>query len=510
MSRSRRFLGGLALNYGYQGMLMMAGLLLTPFYLRRIGQHDYGLWLVGTQLLTYLSLTDFGVVALLPQETAYATGRAGSVGKATDLPDIIGQTARVVFYQLPVVIAVALAMWIAIPADWLGLRGPLAIVLAGFVLAFPLRILPALLQGLQDLTFTGGMQILTWLMSMGLTVWMVTRGWSLYALAIGWLVTQTIATPFYLYRLWKKFPGVLPRRLPPLSTSMSRRQLGKGFWISVAQVAELLMSNTDLLIIGKLLGPAAVVPYACTAKLINVLANQANILMHTATPGLCEMKTAESQPRIFQALVALNHGILTFTGLICCTVLLVNQWFVTWWVTAGQYGGFLLTGVILLSVLFGQWKAMTAYTVFCFGYQRRLSLTNLANGLVTAVSSVGFTILLGPVGAPVGSLAGTFLVSLPFNLWIIARDTGVSVAHLVGAMVGGWVWRLALIGAAVWSVAIRWSPKNVAEAAAAVVCVAAVYLLVMIPNVMRSPLGSYLRPYLSSVRRKETALARVS
>src|SRR5271169_6502072 len=76
-SRSRRFLGGLIMTYGYQAIVLFVGLWLTPFYLRRIGQHGYGLWLVGTQLLTYLSLTDFGVVELLPQEVAYSTGRAG-------------------------------------------------------------------------------------------------------------------------------------------------------------------------------------------------------------------------------------------------------------------------------------------------------------------------------------------------------------------------------------------------------------------------------------------------
>jgi hypothetical protein len=110
MSRSRRFFGGLILSYGYQGLLILTGLWLTPFFLRHIGQHDYGLWLVGTQLLTYLSLTDFGVVALLPLDTAYSTGRGGSVENASDLPVIVGRTVRLVLYQMPLVMAIAVGM----------------------------------------------------------------------------------------------------------------------------------------------------------------------------------------------------------------------------------------------------------------------------------------------------------------------------------------------------------------------------------------------------------------
>src|SRR5579863_7734414 len=100
MSRSRRFLGGLIPTYAYQAILMLTGLWLTPFFLGRLGQHDFGLWIVGTQILLYLTLSDFGVVALLPIEVAASTGRGGGADKAPDLSRIVGQTFRLVLYQL--------------------------------------------------------------------------------------------------------------------------------------------------------------------------------------------------------------------------------------------------------------------------------------------------------------------------------------------------------------------------------------------------------------------------
>jgi O-antigen/teichoic acid export membrane protein len=392
-----------------------------------------------------------------------------------------------------------------IPAEWAELRGPLTIVLVGFVVAFPLRILPALLQGLQDLSFAGSMQILNWTLSTAVTVVMVLRGWSLFALAVGWLLSQCVLAPVYLIRMIKRFPGVLPRTLPPLVWESTRPLLGRGFWISVAQVAQLLTNSTDLLIIGKVLGPLAVVPYACTGKLAGVLANQAQILMQTATPGLCELKTGGSREKLFEVLVALTRGILTFSGLVFCVVLVVNHWFVDWWVTGRQYGGFLLTCAILLNVLVRHWTTTTAYSVFCFGYQRRISLTNLSDGLVTAVCCIGLTLLLGPVGAPLGSVAGACLVSLPFNLWVMAKDTGVTVPHLVRTMLASWLWRFALVGSGCVWVGMHWSPKNLPEAVAAVLSVSAVYILVMLPNVLRPPLGDYIGPLLATFRVKYAA-----
>jgi O-antigen/teichoic acid export membrane protein len=500
VSRSKKFFGGMLLNYTYQALIMIVGLWLTPFFLRRIGQHDYGLWLVGTQLVTYLTLTDFGVVALLPLETAYATGRAGGATDVQELSQIAGRTFRIVLYQLPIVLVIAIAMWFSLPAEWERLRGPFGVILFGFVAAFPLRIFPALLQGLQDLTFAYGVQLANWVISTAATVAMVLAGWNLYALAAGWLISQTVLTPLFLLRLRRNFPGVVPSRLPAFSWGASRAYLAKGFWVSVAQIAQLLMSNTDVLIIGRFLGPAAVVPYVCTGKLATVLANQAMILMHTAAPGLCEIKTGESRDRLAQVLVALNHIVLTLTGLVFCVVLLVNRWFVTSWVTRQQYGGFILTAAILSSVLIRNWTAVTAYTVFCFGHQRRISLTNLGDGLVTAASCIVLTLLIGPGGAPVGSVLGAAIISLPFNLTIIAKDTDFSVAKLVRAMLGSWLWRFALlIGIDYW-IALRWSPKNIPQAAFAAVSVTVIYLSVMLPSVLRSSLGPYVRQLFVSFR----------
>src|ERR671938_1880164 len=101
MSRTNRFLSGIGFGYASQVLTTLVGLWLTPFLLTRIGQHDYGLWLVGTQLMFYLALMDLGIVALLPRETAFATGRAGGVVESAELPLLVGQTVRLVLWQMP-------------------------------------------------------------------------------------------------------------------------------------------------------------------------------------------------------------------------------------------------------------------------------------------------------------------------------------------------------------------------------------------------------------------------
>ena len=47
MTRTRRILHGLAVGYASQVLMTVVGLWLTTFLLARLGQVDYGLWLIA-------------------------------------------------------------------------------------------------------------------------------------------------------------------------------------------------------------------------------------------------------------------------------------------------------------------------------------------------------------------------------------------------------------------------------------------------------------------------------
>jgi O-antigen/teichoic acid export membrane protein len=499
MSRTKRFLGGVSLGYTNQLLVTIVGLWLTPFLLHRIGQHDYGLWLVGAQLLGYLALMDFGIVGLLPRATAYATGRAGSVLAAKDLPEIIGQTTWLVLCQTPLVALAACILWFTIPVAWGPLRTPIGVVMLVFVLAFPLRIFAAALQGLQDLAFLGKLNIASWISGTTITIALVFAGKGLYALAFGWVVFQLLTAGGCYLRLRRNFPGVLPRRLPSLSWLTARGQLKQGFWVSVAQLAQVFVNGTDMLIIGTLLGPLAVVPFACTGKLIGVLANQPQMLMQAAGPALSEMKMAESRQKLFQVCTALSQAMLLVSGAVVCVVLTVNRGFVNWWVGPGQYSGSLLSVLLLLTMLLRHWNTTAVYAIFCFGYERRISVTTLLDGVVTVGGAILFVRLFGAVGAPMGALLGVCVVSLPGNLSAQARENGVRPITLIKTL-WPWFFRFALLAAGAWAVARVFVPQAFPAIAITALLSCGIYCLVMLPLVFREPLGTYVRPRISAAR----------
>jgi O-antigen/teichoic acid export membrane protein len=509
MSRTNRFLSGIGFGYASQVLTMLVGLWLTPFLLRRIGQHDYGLWLVGTQLMFYLALLDFGVVALLPRETAFATGRAKRIEEARDLPVIIGQTVRLIFWQMPLVVLAALVAWFMMPADWEGLRHPIGIILLAFVLTFPLRIFSAVLQGLQDLSFLGRTSIISFLSSTGITVALIFAGWELYSLAVGWTALQLIMASASYYRLRARFPSVLPRSLPELRWTTARTRLGQGFWVSLSQIAQVLLNGTDILIIGKLFGPTAVVPFVITGKLISVMANQPQMLMATAGPALSQMRISESRERLSEVCIALSQAMLMLSGAVACVVLMVNQGFVERWVGGGQYGGFWLTALILLSMLLRHWNLTLGYALFCFGHERRLCLTALMDGLVSVSGVILFTWLYGLIGAPLGMILGACLISLPANLSALARENRMTLWEMTRPL-GPWFARFVVLVIITCVLARIWMPDTFLLIGLTAIGSAIVYASVMFPLALRAPLGLYVRPRLFPLKARVFRALRLS
>jgi O-antigen/teichoic acid export membrane protein len=375
------------------------------------------------------------------------------------------------------------------------LQQPIGVVLAAFVLTFPLRIFGALLQGLQDFSFLGKTNIVAFIISNAVTVALVLAGFGLYALAFGWATLQLINAGANWYRLRKNFPGVLPCSLPKLRSDVVRVQLKQGFWISSNQIAQVLLTGTDLLIIGKLFGPLAVVPYACTAKLISVMSNQPQLLIQSASPALSQMRAGESRARLSQVCIALAQAMLMISGAVVCVVLAINQGFVGRWVGAEQFGGLALTALILLSMLLRHWNVTLGYALFSFGYEKRLCATALADGVITVSAIAAFVSLFGIVGAPLGSILGVSCISLPLNLRALAREANVSFMQLTRPLVP-WFGRFVVLAICAAVIARVWTPATLPLIGLTAAAVAFVYALAMFPVALREPLGSYVRPRL--------------
>jgi O-antigen/teichoic acid export membrane protein len=491
MSRTKSFVSGVFFAYLYQGSAMLLGLWLTPLYLRLLGAHDYGVWLVGLQVLTFLLVCDLGVVGVLPRDVAHANGRELAEAESEELQILIGRTTKVVLAQTVLIALVALLLFLFRPGAASGLRGPVSLVLFTFVATYPARIFPAVLQGLQDLKFLGQLRMWLWGLSAVLTIVLLLTGGGFYALAAGWCLQEVGANLVTAFRLRRMRPDLVSFRTWRKTGPFKWRWLTRGLWVSVGQTATSLVGGTDLLIIARALGPVTVVVYSCTAKLVQVLQNQPQALASNALPGLSHMKTSESRDRIRTAATCLAQAMILVAGAVFCLVFALNHQFVNLWIGPRYFGGVALTMLLLLNFMARLLDYTLALSLFAFGHERMFAIRALVDGVVSVAVASILVRTLGLPGVVLGFACGALLVAIPMDLFIFAREFELTIREAIRPYVPS-LWRIGAVGAASFAILRRIQIPNLPVLMLAGASVILLYLLVVVPHVRGSELGGYI------------------
>lgn len=491
-SRMRRYASGVALGYWQLGLVTLTGLWLAPFLIGHLGQRDYGLWLVGGQILGYLLLLDLGAVALLPRELAFASGAAARLDRpGASVAQLVSATAWLARRQTPLVMVSALAVWWWLPVDWQPLSAALGASLVALCALFPFRLYQAVLQGLQDLRFLGLIQLWGWAAGTLVTVIMVYSGFGLLSLAAGWILTQAFVTACSRARLAAHHAVTrLDGDADSAPRTVALRYLRESGWVSLSQVASVLLAGSDALILAGLLGPAALVPYACTAKLTLVFANHPYLLANMALPALSEARGRGDQAHVLGIASAISTVVLLMSGAIACAIILFNGPFVHLWVGPNQYAGDIVTVMVVAAMLLRHANLTLAKLLFSLGAQRSLALTGVADGFATIGLTVALVPLLGVVGAPVAQVASVCLVSIPVHGWLIARAFGPSSKALFAGLANTAI-RVALpvVAAAVY---VALADSTLSSRMIGAVLVATGFAGAAIPVAARPPLRVYV------------------
>jgi O-antigen/teichoic acid export membrane protein len=301
-------------------------------------------------------------------------------------------------------------------------------------------------------------------------------------------------------RVFARFPAALPRALKPQSWTAVRPYLQRAGWVSVGQVAQILLNSTDILLVAWFFGPVTVVPYACTQKLISVLANQPQVLTQAAAPALSQLRTGATRQKLFAVTSSLSLALMLVSGGAVVVVVALNRAFVSWWVGADQYGGALLTGLFAAAMLLRHWNTALVYALFSFGFERRISVTTVVDGAVSFGLALILARTIGVIGVPIGFITGALLVSVPANLAALARSTGVSPAHFARSL-SPWAVRLAVLIPVAAAVNLFLDPDSVVLLGVAAIGVGAAYAALMIPVAVRPPLGEYVGALLGPLGR---------
>jgi O-antigen/teichoic acid export membrane protein len=321
-------------TYAAWGVGIGSGLVVTPILVHALGEEEYGLWAFIGAVTVFLGLLDFGVGPSVVRFAALARGRGDP-----DERSAIASAALVLYAALAAAAVVAgLALAWAVPA-MIGVGEELVwpariatlLVVAGFVLRFPLGIASNLLVANQrfDVVNLGNAAALV--LYTVLVVALLADGTGGVVLVAG-LSLAAAATRLLLPLFW------LPREAPHLRLRrrlVTRRRLGELAAFSWANflinVAAKVVFSVDVVVVGLVLGAVEAAFYAIPAKLFGIAAGAGTAGTNLLYPALSELE-GRNEPAHQRRLVlsGLRVGMALMLVLALPLVLIPDQLIAVW------------------------------------------------------------------------------------------------------------------------------------------------------------------------------------
>ena len=437
MSKARLYARNLAANWIGHGASMVVLFFLSPFVIHTLGNVQYGIWSLLTVLTGYMGILDLGVRA--------STGRHVTLYIGKKDHKSVDETIRtsLAFFSAVGILIVAIGAilgWLfpnafsSVPIEYHALVRLLLPILAlnmwittfGSVLASVLiahdRFDLSNAVGLVTLAIRTAGTVLVLNAGMGLLgLTLIVVGCNVLGVIVTWMLARRI------YRRLKVWPFVF-------SKPRMREILGYGVAAFISAIAIKIIGQTDLIIVGAVIGVGEVTIYSVGAMLIYY---SSVFIGHIGGTFFPPVQRAAARGEIStvkwlffrQVRLALIFGVPMYVGFVVFAEPFIRLWMLG--------PGFPMASVEKASLVMSTLAIANLFYLFTLGSRELLNAMghvrfNAAIAMIEAILNLGLSLLFvsffhwGLWGIAAGTLVARILVRTFFLPWYACRKAGLS------------------------------------------------------------------------------------
>lgn len=407
-----------------RGVSTAVSFLAVPLTVRYLGDERYGLWVVISTILSWLTLADIGLGNGLINAVAEADGQGRR--------DLAQRYVATTFWLLVGVAAVlGLALGLAWPwldwNAWLNVAsepsraelGPALALATGLALAnLPLAVSGRVLAAYQEGALANYWAAAGSLLSLaGLLIATQTRA-GLPALVLGFSGAQTLVAALSALWLFGRHKAWLWPRLSSVKVSQSRRLMQTGLEFFLLQIAALVLFQTDNLVIARFVGPEAVTGYSIAYRLFGTVALLHSLALTPLWPAYAEAAARGDWAWVRRAFSrTLVGGMALVTAVVIALGLLADPLIRVWTVGAVSASPELVWLMAAWAWLWA-WGNTFAFLLNGLGRIR----FQMIMGLLLAVVNLTLSILWAQAYGVIGVIGATVVAYSVVMAWTVPLD----------------------------------------------------------------------------------------
>ena len=408
--RGRSILLGSISSQVFLILSMAINLAIIPLILKYLSKEEYGVAIILLQLFWYFINFDFGLRNSLSR---WFSIHSTITDEGRHSMNEVVSTAFFSYVILGSLLSVIGAISAPGLASLAGIETPdgkqLLTILAVFMgLRFPLLSFDSILFSQQKQSLSNLIVFVSSITNSGIIVLCVINGMGIYSFAYALIISTIIGSALKFFFVKKYFPWLRIRRYL-YNSKLIREMISFGFFTTLNAFAFQLIIQSDKLLIGALITPAAVAVYSITAKAPEIIMTLVNKIAENSTPYFINKSATDGEGSLVLPYGKLIKLVTVIT--ISCFWLTIsfNKPFIVLWVGEGFYSGTMAT--LLTTSFFSMFMLTFANTIclYSVGKIKGYSIVSIIQATVSILLSIPLAHKWGLTGILIASNIAAFI-----------------------------------------------------------------------------------------------------
>jgi len=393
---------------------MAVGLLVLPFNVAHLGKAAYGLWVLTTSITAYFSVLDLGYSGALVKFVAQYRAKRDfrSLNEILSTTYYLFVIFGVVTYLIAIVIAVFLGRILSIGPDQLHVaRVVLLVTSVNFALATAFSIFGAVINGFQRYDINNITGTISSVIVAVVNVVVLALGYGLVELVVATTAVKVLTYWVYRANAYRVYRG-LDLRPANFRRHRLREVTSFSVYMMLIDWANKMNYSIDTIVIGVMLGTAAVAVWAIAQRLAEVtqrLTNQLNDILFPTVVDHSESSRIASLQSIF--LVGTRLSLATVIPIGMVLILMADQ-LVQAWVGPEFSGSVIILQLLSLTVMIRIGNATAQTLLKGADHHKLVAYTNVISALVNLALSIVLARWMGLAGVAIGTLVPISISSI--------------------------------------------------------------------------------------------------
>ncbi|MBP53351.1 MAG: polysaccharide biosynthesis protein [Marinobacter sp.] len=413
---------------------MVVTFIMAPIYLKLMGHYDYGLREMILALVGYMGMLDLGMRPTVSRFVSMHNAQ-----KSRDELLTVYACALAFLGMVGLLLATFFWVWAMVYPEWLSPDDSdastkyvlfLLFVGAQIFFAFPKTVVGSVLEGLQRYYFKNMVNIVSTIAIAVISyIYMTPENGLALLVGLGAL-SQVVKLLIFGAVLLKPALGTLYPNIRYFSREKLREMLSFGLKSFIQGASSKVERLSDRLVIGSILGPAALPVYTIPATLVGYISTITMTLTHTFLPVFSDLSARGHQGKIKSIYMIVSKLVVALVIPMGVGICLIGGPFIAIWME-GEFDPELVDAVMVLLVTYTLVPMLNPFASrYLTAINKHVIFAKVAPpaALVNLGLSIWLVFEYGVIGAALGSVLPVFVV-MPIFLKVVANNLDVTMAQ---------------------------------------------------------------------------------